>query len=289
MHFHEAYDPFRALKSAFGLVRKAPAALLIGGLLLWICEDVHLLGNFGGEQKVDLSNVDPADSERVREVAGQLGEMLAVGVASALGVFLCGLAIAGFLFGSLVRVGMARSVERALSEGADEIEDLFQSRGRWGSMVLTRLLQGLVEFAAALPGLAIIALAVIATLAATDDGAVAAGVGVVAALLYVPVLVYVWLGVMLAPYAAAVEGMGPTEALSRSWALVRGHRWTLLLYWLVMALVQVLLLCACCCMLLFLPKTWAETAGFESYLRLVRSGDPSSWNDKPSPPASELA
>ena len=284
MHFREAFDPFRALQSAFALLRKAPLALLVGGFLLWICDEILPAIGFSGDgnHNVDLEGLNP---EQFGEVMTEVGREAVMAITAAAIVFGLALMLAAFLLAALLRIGMARATERVMTEGEAELEDLFQSRGRWTTMVAVRFLQTLLTGLVFLPAGALVAIAVFGTLAATDDGARAAGVGIVTFLVALPVVLWVTLGWSLAPCAVAVEGMGVIESFSRSWSLVRGHRWTLFLYFLVTVLLQLLLgwmLCCCCCGLPgFLPTAWIETATFESYLRLVRPGDPSTWLDKP--------
>lgn len=284
MHFREAFDPFRALQSAFALLRKAPLALLFGGFLLWICEDGLPTVGFGGDGSHDVE-LNGLNAEQFREVLTEVGRETILAIEGAAIVFALGLLLAGFLLASLLRIGMARATERTLTEGGAELEDLFQSRGRWTTMVAVRLLHALLWVLVLLPAVALFLVALFGSLALSDNGGRAVGVGIVTFLLVLPAVIWVLLGWSLAPYAVAIEGMGVIESFSRSWSLVRGHRWTLFLYFLVMFVVRAILgstCCVCSCCLSFpLTTAWTETATFESYLRLVRSGDPSTWLDKP--------
>lgn len=284
MHFREAFDPFRALQSAFALLRKAPLALLFGGFLLWICNDGLPTIAFSGDgnHKLELSGVD---AEQFVEVMTQFGRELLAATTLAIVAFGLGLMLAAFLLASLLHIGMARVTERALTEGQAELEDLFQSRGRWTTMLVVRFLQKVLTLLVVVPAVVLAATAFLGTLAASDDFARAAGVGLLAFLLVSPIVIWTLLGWTLAPCAVAIEGMGVVESFSRSWSLVRGHRWTLFLYLLVMFLLAAVLgsiCCVCtCCLSLPFATAWTETALFESYLRLVRPGAPSTWLDKP--------
>jgi len=274
MHFNEAFDPFRALASAWTLIRRAPAALLVGGLLFWVCE----LGQSGpGQGKIRVEDFD--EFKQLDDVARHLAEAFLAGIGGVFLLFACVLGIAVWLFECLVRVGFASAVERAMVSGSDELGDLFKAQGRWGTMVLTTLVQAILQVLALLPGLALGGLAGAGVGVTTQSAGAGVAVGVVVGLCYLPVWMYVVLGLSLATFAVAVEGMSVTEAISRSWFLVRGHRWSLFLYWVVMALVE--LTFCCCCLLLFLPTTFSKVATYESYLRLVKSGDPSTWSTPP--------
>lgn len=279
MHFNEAFDPFRALRSTWRILKTAPGAVLVGGLLLWICDEGALWVEARFEFPHDVQ-FDFTTPESAREGLSTILDHWAPLVAGGFGLFIAALAIAAFLFGSLVHVGYAAAVERALTQHEDDLGDLFEARGRWGSMVLVRLLGLLVKALIALPGLALAAFAAVAAIASTEQSGFALLAAGLVLFAYLPVAVYLWLGFALAPLAVAVEGLGPTEALGRSWQLVRGHRWTLFLYLLVLRLAGLLLLC-CCCVLFFGGTILEQTSLVDSYLRLIKSGEPETWLKKP--------
>lgn len=251
MSFAEAYDPFRALGEAWQMLRKAPLALLIGGLLLLCTDDGGSVGygNFFDESK-------HFEAWQVALI------VLVVGAVCAFGLAL-------FLFNCWMRLGFASTLEKQFEGRAIDVGDLFQGRGSFMAMVLARLLKLLVFFVAALPAVAIVALAGLAD-SKLDLSDVALGIAAALALLaYVPVLIYVAIGISLVSEAVAIERMQPMEALSRSWSLARGQRLRLLLYGIVMTIVCVSGLCLCCVGILG-TYTWTETAKLESYLQLVR-------------------
>jgi hypothetical protein len=293
MHFNEAYDPFRALRSAWRIVKKAPAAMLLGSVLLAVCDGGLAVLKLKGDDTVhvQIADFDFQDTERWKELARQVAQLWLSGWAVGFALFALLFSIASFLFGSLVRVGFARAVERGLAEEEDEIGDLFEARGRWGSMVLVRVLRWLVFVLASTPGIALSGIAGFATYGVTEQEWAATSAAVIAFLVYLPVWIYVGLGLQLAPMAVAVEGMGPAEAVSRSWQLVRGHRWTLLLYWIVLWVAQILIVLPCCCcpLLVFVPTLLEETTTCDSYLRLVKSGSPETWWAKPKPVGADEA
>jgi hypothetical protein len=278
MHFNEAYDPFRALKSSWEILKAAPASILIGGLLLWVCGHGAGVG-FQFEStdvEIDASDVDSLGEgfrvaqDVVREVLSGFGLLIALAAFS--------FAVTVWLFRCLVEVGLAGAVERVLVTGEDDLGDLFRPRGRWGTYVLATLLGLLFLVLAALPGLALGGLgAAVAYTLTQERAAVPIAFGAVT-LLYLPVLVYVGLGISLARYAVACEGLGVTEAFSRSWELVRGRRWTLFLYHVVFLLTE---LCCCLWCFLFVPTSLIETAKLDSYLRLTHAGEPRTWGTEP--------
>jgi hypothetical protein len=283
MIFREAFDPFRALGAAFRVFARSSSALLLGGFLIWLCDLAPQVGSqisqhsFSGLNAEHWQSVDQAS----REVLNAARAMFA-GLTALLMGFACMLGIAAWLFRCFLLVGFARCVERTLTLGRAEPAHLFDARGRWVAMALTSLLCGIINVLAVVPGIAAVGLTAALVIAGTDSG-VAGGVSAgLVALAYIPVAVYVWLGVALSGYAVALEGMDPTEAIARSWLLMRGHRWQLVWFWLVMTVPQVF---CCLCCLLFLPAMIEHTAWVESYLRLVREGEPETWVKPPIVPA----
>ncbi len=91
-------------------------------------------------------------------------------------------------------------------------------------------------------------------------------------MLYLPVWLYVALGVSLTGEAVAIEGLGPVQALARSWNLARGNRMMLLAYLLVLMLFVVLGVCVFLVGMI-VAGVLASIAHNESYLRLVRSDE----------------
>lgn len=267
MIFQEAYNPFRALGSAFELLGRAPAVVLIGGILLSITEQ-------GGGSMISNS----LDRDHVGQVRAW-----AVGLIAALVLLACCVGIAIFVFNSLLLIGFPKALERVLATGREDLGDLFQARGLLGTMIVTRILSALVVVAAFLPLVAIVLSAVLLAEREIVPTPLVVMLGIAVGLAYVPVIFYFGLGVSLAPAAVAIEGMRPTEAMSRSWSLVRGHRLQLLLYHIVLVLFASLGLLACC-VGVFATSAIAEAATFESYLRLVRSGAPDTWG-RPAPAA----
>jgi hypothetical protein len=256
MHFREAYDPFRALRSAWDLLWKAPLVLLVGGLLLywtWPSDSGPAAVQF--EQRSD-GRIDPVDAARFVAAAG----------------FACCFAIAVFLFHALLRIGFARVVERVASGAKADFGELFTPRGLFGSMVGTLLLVLVILLASFAP-LALVAAATYLAHATIEVDLVTVAVAVLGAPVALAVFAYVMLGVVLAPDAVAFEAMRPTEAIARSWILTRGNRWCLFLYLLILGITRWAGLLLCCVgSLVTIP--WTMTAGRESYLRMVRDDPP---------------
>jgi hypothetical protein len=260
MEFGRAYSPFRALSVAWQLMRRAPATLFLGGLILFLFN-----GSAGSGISVSLSRGEIARLDPVWWVLIGVVALGGLVVAAALWVFDC-----------WVRVGYARAVERVLSRGEEQIGDLVRAEGLWVPMMVTRLVVYAIDLCVLLPGVGFAALAwhfgdsiIGATLGWVLCASVAAA--------YSLVFAYVGLGVCLAGRAVAIEGLQPPAALKRSWDLVRGHRLRLGTYYSVLWVVGVLGIFLCCIGVVF-TATLASVAHNESYLRLVRSAqDQSGW------------
>jgi hypothetical protein len=257
MHFKQAYDPFRALGSAWEVIKKAPAAMLVGGALLWITD----IGQVAGLH----FDYDPSEANTWQEVANELGQALLASLATVVVLIACCFGIIVWAFRGLLLVGFGKCVERALRREPESLAELFTGYGQWAQMLLVRVFRFLLVGASVTPLVLVVAIPLLIG-AATDapkPGVVL--VMVLCAVAYLPVILYVALGLSLAPCAVAIEGMSATEAISRSWTLVRGHRLQLFLYYLVLAILEVV-----CCCTLFLATTFTAVAYFESYVQLVR-------------------
>ena len=261
MEFNEAYDPIRALQSSWKALAQAPLPLILGGVLLL------LTGGGGGGESNIFSVAQRNGGADWREIAPILLPTIAF----------CGcVAIACFLFSSWLMVGFANTVEEVLRRGHTEVGGLFDAKGRFGSMVLSRLLCMLVEFLAAMPLLVLVLITAVATHWFTRRGMLAPILLIPGSLILVPVYAYVRLGLSLADQAVALEGLQPVESLKRSWSLVSGHRWMLFLYWVVTVIFTCVGLCLCF-FGVFVTGTMALTARSETYLALVRGSERSGW------------
>lgn len=248
MNFADAYDPIRALTSAWKLMGRSPAPLIVGGALL------TLLGD-GPWLSLKLHDVNPANV---------LGIVLGLGLC-------CGLF--EFLLRSWLSLGLANATRKTLVEGSARFDDLFVSNGRFFDMVLVRLLLFVIGVATILPVGVVILLASIGAKSAGLNDEVIALAAVMTVLVWLPIAIYVVLGTCLATEAVAIEGLNPTEALKRSWQIARGNRLRLFVYSLALWMYTLLGLCACCVGILF-TGAQAQVALNESYLELVKPVEP---------------
>ena len=224
----QAFNPIRALESAWKILMKAPLPMWVGGLILVV---VQSAAGMGGNPNFNLK-FHGWDAAAVVLIPLVL-IALAVGVAVSLVI-------------SWLSVGYFNGVATVMRTGDVEFEKLFDARGRWLSMFLTRLLQGFLVFLSILTlGIGPI-MGVIAHEALGLDGGVGVAVGALGFLVCVPICVYVVLGLALAPYAAALEDVNPIEAIARSWTLASGNRLMLLVFLLATILIVFVGLLMCC-------------------------------------------
>lgn len=259
MRFSQAFSPIRALGASWRMLAAAPVPMLIGGILLMLTSP----GGSGGGGSDDSGGL-------WNELSG--GE---VALIIAIVFFALAFVILWWMLGCLVRVGFARAAEDVLAKGHARFGQLFEPRGLFLKLLLTTLLRALLSFATLIP-LFVIGLVVALVMGVGDVSEIRGmeGVGLAVMLLivvlYLPVLIYVSLGLALMPEATAIEGYGPMEALKRSWALASGRRLDLLVYYVVTTLFGMLGLLACC-VGVFLTGAMVQIAYYESYLRYIRS------------------
>ncbi len=262
MNFRRAYDPGRALSNAWKLLWKAPLSMFLGGVLLMVT---------GGGGPNGSWQFDDGDFN--------FGALESAAIASLIG-FGCLIGVGLFVFNSLLRVGFGAAVQRVMTTGKEDVADLFRPRGLLLSMIVSQILVVIVIFLAAIPfGLAI------------GGGFLVAGGTSWPPVLVISVIafcvgwfvVWIWviLGLSLVPEAISIEGLGPIDALERSWSLTTGYRLELFLYSVVMFLVSIAGLLACCVGLL-VTGPWTYIAWYESYVRLTQpKPEGGFWIDRP--------
>lgn len=267
MTFADAFDPFRSLGSSWKLLRAAPLALLIGGVLLFFTDPGGSGGNLGGQFQKEYD-----------QHAGDLdaaARALVVILAGMVGFGLCCWAIVAFLVHSWIWIGFANAVERALRTGTSDVGAVFDPRGRMPTMLITRLVGGLFELLCWIP----FALAIGAGFLLRGGERfpfVFVALALTGWFVSFCIWAYVGLGLSLAKPVVALEGLHPLDALNKSWTLVRGHRLRLLWFYLVTVVVALLGFCLCC-IGAFGTYTLYYTARVESYLLLTRGDDMNGW------------
>jgi len=261
MEFNQAYDPFRALQTSWQALKKAPLPLIIGGVVLLITG-----GGGGGGGNIGSSFEGKEDVN---------WDVMAPLILGFVGLFCC-LGIVFFVISSWVRIGFANAVEEVLRTGDSDVGKVFDGRGRLGSMILARLLAGVIVVASILPYGLVLLIAVLATEGFHRDEELGAGILVAGLIPCLPIIVYVGLGVALTDQVVALEGLQPVDSVRRSWSLVKGHRWMLLWYSIVTGFFAIIGICACC-IGVFLTGTMTEIAKSESFLALTRGKERDGW------------
>ena len=260
MDFARAYDPIRAFQAAWRLLTRSPLPLLVGGILL-VAMDIAW------------------------QVGVRLDETGRISEDAVIGALACGgcVGLALFLLSSWITLGLATAVETTITHGRATVGDAFDARGRLFEMVLGRVLVFLIWLGSLIP-FVLIGLGawfLHESLRVPEEIVVISTL--LAGLAYLPFWLYLVLGISLFMSAIAIEGLGPTASVRRSWELVRGNRWRLLLYWIVVAVFSLLGICLCC-VGIFLTGTLGNIALYESYFALTRGDDYArSWLSTPEP------
>jgi len=267
MPFSEAFDPIRSFKAAWKLLKQAPLSVLVGALL-------PILAQVGFALALDLFLFLPLGLSQSFQRGMPEPWMIALLVGAGLGL---GLFMA--VFSSWMDAGFGRAVEQALRTGKDQTSLVFSGGGRFLTLLLARLLVGLIVFACMLVLLlpVLLLMTVFLVLMQTDLPALlklAVGGGI--SLLWMLGYVYVLLGLSLVTAIVTYEDCGPAQAVARSWRLARGNRWQLIVFFLFQfAMVFVGMLA--CGLGWFVAIPLAEVMRYEAYLALTRSSEYPNW------------
>lgn len=274
MEFPSALDPLRSLKAVWRAVRASPGAIggwwgigLGGGLVLYFAFYlvVFVLMAAGG-------------------AAGGESEGAQFALGGAVLVLALGFILAMFLVQCWWRVGLENMLADTLRTGGSQLADAWKPRGRMWSVVGAHLLVALIMLGAYLP---VLPGAVLVGVAAEQSEALSVVLAFGLGLLWAVFFVYLLLGFAFAPFSAALDPVGPVEALARSWRAARGRRLRMIWFWIatmLFALAGFLLLCvgylATSALLLLMPA--------EAWLALTRGEERKSWwisGDSPTSPA----
>ena len=253
--YEEAFSPRRAFRMGLYAVKQAPL-LLVGGALLML---------FTEADWASLGMLAPADDPAFQDAAPGSRVVGALCCLSILWMAL--LVLQSWLHPGYMRAQLAAL--RAESAGA---KVLFSGGDRFGAMLRWKLLAATLTLGAtivgALPGVA---------LAAISGGE--GTLGLVAGLLAVAggafAWIYVFLGIWLGDRVVTFERVGARQALRRSWALARGHRPRLFLFFaglLALGLagaLGMLLFCVGALVTVPLARGMAGAALTDAYLRVA--------------------
>ena len=265
MEFPSALDPLRSLEAVWRAVRASPGAIggwwgigIGGGLAIYAAFYVVV---------IVLAAAGGAAGEASR------GASLAFG--GAFLAFALGFGLLMFVAQCWWRVGLENVLADTLRTGRSTLADAWKPRGRVAAVIGAHLFVGLAIGACYLPlGMGLALSGLLGEL--FDSPAVALLLGIPLFLLWLGVVAYVTLGLLFAPFAAALDPLGPIEAVRRSWGAARGRRLAILVFWIataVFALAGMLLLCvgylATAALLLLMPA--------EAWLALTREEERRGW------------
>jgi hypothetical protein len=239
MTFDDAFAPGAHLSESFEALKRRPASLIVGAVLVGLADGGPnaLLRGTGEFAQV-------ADNDASAAIAAVL--VLAALV----------LSLVAWLVTCWLTPGWLRVQAQALDPDASEdVSVLFSGADCFGRMLGWTTLRGTIVLALVLVALLFGVVAGGAVLLATgaamtdmEGGGLAAlltGLGV-SLVVGLPATVYVSLGMALGTHALVFEGLGPMDALSRSWDLVAGNRIRLMIFNFVLGLVGTLGFLLCC-------------------------------------------
>lgn len=295
MEFQQAFNISRGLEHGFAAFKRAPLPLFLGGLLMQCTEGGsgggggnsgsggslpwETDGGSGGmdyDYRMDLGDLLRADIPPTPDLAEMAG-IAGLSMGLIVGMVLLGIVCLGLIwaFRSWLHVGYIRTQSRALRSGQGTFSDLFSGADRLVSMMIWKLLKGLITtgafLVAGVPGGGILIFGALNQ----SIPLIIAGV-VVVLLLCVPVLIYIGLGLAFGEHAVTLDELGPTDALERSWELASGNRLHLFLFLLVYgilrfvsAIVGLLMLCIGALVTVPVARAVTDTGFTESYLLLT--------------------
>jgi hypothetical protein len=263
--FTEAFQIPRAVGHGWEAVRAAPLPLLLGALLVQCTES----GSGGGSNALNTSETTTGGGGGAGEgpdLHSILEQFSSMTVGVIVGIVACLVVVAILLFAARcwIRPGYTRLQVEVLTTGKGSAGALFRAGDVFWKMVRWRLLRTFVVtgtmMVAILPG----GLLVLLAWPQRHMALVVAG-GALAAVVVLPVLLYVSFGLYFGDYCVALDRAGAMEALERSWDLAKGNRWSLLLFTGVLGLFSIsgFLLC---CIGVILTRCISETGATEAWL-----------------------
>lgn len=301
MEFEGAFDASRTIKHGWWAFKQRPIALFFAAMLAH-CGEGGGSGNTSGSSSSDTPDIDIGDWGQgdmfiapLEALGNGLGLQLPLatgmpggaelGVIAAVVFAVLGCGCLFWIFKSWWNPGYIRLQHDAIAEGKGGPLRLFSG----GDKTLSFMGYGLLSMAIILG---------IGSLAATPGGLVlAAGAvleqpqvtavgGILMAVLMLPAILYVHLGLVLAPQAMALDGLGTLAAVSKSWKLMSGNRfqyiWFSVVCFLYALFMVVIGLLACLIGVLFtvhIALAVIDTAKTEAYLLLTRDDDEvDTWN-----------
>ncbi len=273
MEFSHAFSPSRAFKHGYEALKLAPAPLFVGALIMSFTEGGgggnnfsnlgDLAGDDGGYNSGYDFDWDGGGSDwnyRLQIMAEQFGAGDLLQAAGGLPGGLSGLArgelepalLGGILVGAVclmglmlifagvrawVHVGYIRLHEEVIIEGDGSFGTLFGGGDRFVDMLLWKLLKMGIGFGVALASMLPGGI-VLGAGAAMDSEPLIMGGVVLMMLIWLPVAIYVGLGMMLGEHVLVLENKGVMDTLGRAWSLADGNRVTIFVFAFMAGLAQ---------------------------------------------------
>ncbi len=247
MELRDALDIERAITHGWEGFKLSPWVMGVGSLLILMTSS-------------NSGNLNVGDLEGLSE--GGEGEWFIAGVLVAMAGIACFCVVLGFLVNSWISPGFIRVQRDLVVDGEGDFSTLFSGFDVLFRMILWKFLVGFITFGiialSLLPGgVFLLGGSGLLTKAMGDGdvpsllvggsaltvGFVLMFVGIVVA---IAVATYVSLGLSFGAEAIALDGLGPIEAMEKSWTMVSGHRWPLLLFSMVLRIVSFMGIMACC-------------------------------------------
>lgn len=241
--------------------------LWVAGLLMLIFES----NGSGGGSDTESNLMAAVTDLDVATVVDAMGGAASIGFFAAVFVFL----LLGHAF---IRTGFIRQCATVLGGVDNGFRALFSGVDQMGQMLLLSIIQAgiVIAFGVVVVGPALL-------VGAFTDGDTGLIVGVVLGLIALVPAIYVFLGILLADFAIALEGYGAVDAIKRSWQLTNGNRGSLFVFSFIVGLAQsaaallgLLMLCVGAFVTIPLARSLVGVSYAESYL-LLTNGD-SAWS-----------
>ena len=281
----EAFEVSRAVSHGWAGVKRQPVGLLLGSLLLTLTEGGSggsnpMGGKYdwgdGGSSSDHKSIAMPTDlwSDKLRAAIGDVFDLhTATGIAALVAGITCLLlcVAAVVLFRCWIEAGYLRTHRDLVVTGQADVGTLFSGAPDLFRLLFWKLLSGVV-------GLGVLAVALVPALAAAgvaygldvEKNTILIVAGILAFLFAVPTMIYVGIGLAFGDRAVVIDGLGPAEALDRSWSLAKGNRIQLFVFLFMTTLFRLagLLLC---CIGVVLTRAIVDVGTTEAYMLATQS------------------
>ena len=264
--FERAYDPGKALGLGFEALKKAPAPILLGGLLVQCGQGTgSTLGDLTGQSDSPAWTGDWAGALERIDSYGDGSLVLAILLAT-----LCvgaGLLLV-FFYQAWIQSGFIRLHREVLSSGRGRLSTLLASIDAFWPMLRWKILKSFVMLGTGTVSAAPGGLLVLLGYAGDSTATTLLGLLLLLALA-LPVTLYVALGLYFGPWLVVLDGLRARVALERSWEMARGRRVHLLVFILVMSLFSLLGMLLFCVGVV-LTRGLAETGSSAAFLLFTR-------------------